>query len=255
MDTETKDALLECFEHVAWIDTDGQIYYNNLLNALYPLDYITAVYIQSGTVTTDTSLDSLKTDLVVTATFEDGTTKTVTNYTLSGTLTVGTSTVTVTYFTETTTFNVTVSQGTGVQGLWHIGIGINNSGVGSKAEQTDSNDNTRALFSLDSGTTALKRYSGSTKTATYPIEIPAGVTGVTVTCGTDMYAGVISMEYTNSNWYARTKNSWLSPGTTTCTFRANATHWVCYAKKGSGGTTAMNESDVATITFTYTLGS
>lgn len=109
MDTETKDALLECFEHVAWIDTDGQIYYNNLLNALYPLQSISAVYTQSGTVTPSTPLDDLKSDLVVTATFEDGTTKTVTNYTLSGTLAVGTSTVTVTYFTETTTFNVTVS--------------------------------------------------------------------------------------------------------------------------------------------------
>ena len=109
MDTETKDALLECFEHVAWADSDGQIYYNNLLNALYPLQSISAVYTQSGTVTPNTPLDDLKSDLVVTATFEDGTTKTVTNYTLSGTLAVGTSTVTVTYFTETTTFIVTVS--------------------------------------------------------------------------------------------------------------------------------------------------
>lgn len=109
MDTETKDALLECFEHVAWADSDGQIYYNNLLNALYPLQSISAVYTQSGTVTPSTPLDDLKSDLVVTATFEDGTTKTVTNYTLSGTLAIGTSTVTVTYFTETTTFNVTVS--------------------------------------------------------------------------------------------------------------------------------------------------
>lgn len=109
LDTETKDALLECFEHVAWADSDGQIYYNNLLNALYPLQSISAVYTQSGDVYADTPLDDLKADLVVTATFEDGTVKTVTNYTLSGTLAVGTSTVTVTYFTETTTFNVTVS--------------------------------------------------------------------------------------------------------------------------------------------------
>ena len=111
MDTETKDALLECFEHVAWIDENGQTYYNNLLNALYPLQSISAVYTQSETVTESTPLDDLKSDLVVTATFEDGTSKEVTNYTLSGTLTVGTSTITVTYFTETTTFDVTVSTG------------------------------------------------------------------------------------------------------------------------------------------------
>ena len=55
---------------------------------------------------------------MVTATFEDGTVRTVTNYTLSGTLTVGTSTITVTYFTETTTFNVTVSQS--VKYIWKL---------------------------------------------------------------------------------------------------------------------------------------
>lgn len=117
MDAETKDALLECFEHVAWADNDGQIYYNNLLNALYPLQSISAVYTQSGDVYTDTPLNDLKSDLVVTATFEDGTVKTVTNYTLSGTLAVGTSTVTVTYFTETTTFSVTVSDEAFTYGL------------------------------------------------------------------------------------------------------------------------------------------
>lgn len=121
MDTETKDALLECFEHVAWIDENGQTYYDNLFNALYPLQSISAVYTQSGTVTPSTPLDDLKSDLVVTATFGDGTTKTVTNYALSGTLTVGTSTVTVTYFTETTTFNVTVTQRAHYTGYVEVG--------------------------------------------------------------------------------------------------------------------------------------
>lgn len=40
----------------------------------------------------------------------DSTTQTVTAYTLSGTLTIGTSVITVTYSGKTTTFNVTVSQ-------------------------------------------------------------------------------------------------------------------------------------------------
>ena len=30
-----KEALLDCFEHVAWIDDDGQIYYQALYDALY----------------------------------------------------------------------------------------------------------------------------------------------------------------------------------------------------------------------------
>ena len=73
---------------------------------------ISAVYTQSGTVYTTDSLDSLKSDLVVTATYNDTSTATVpsADYTLSGTLTAGTSTVTVTYEGKTTTFTVTVTQ-------------------------------------------------------------------------------------------------------------------------------------------------
>ena len=74
------------------------------------LSSISAVYTQSGTVYTTTSLDDLKADLVVTATFADSTTQTVTGYTLRGTLTEGTSTITVSYAGKTTTFNVTVTE-------------------------------------------------------------------------------------------------------------------------------------------------
>lgn len=73
------------------------------------LSSISAVYTQSGTVYDTASLDDLKADLVVTANFADSTTQTVTGYTLSGTLTEGTSTITVSYAGKTTTFNVTVS--------------------------------------------------------------------------------------------------------------------------------------------------
>lgn len=75
------------------------------------LSSISAVYTQSGTVYDTDSLDSLKSDLVVTATWSDSSTTTVASadYTLSGTLTVGTSTITVSYGGQTTTFTVTVS--------------------------------------------------------------------------------------------------------------------------------------------------
>lgn len=75
------------------------------------LESISAVYTQSGTVYDNDSLDSLKTDLVVTATYDDTSTATVpsTDYTLSGTLTTGTSTITVSYGGKTTTFTVTVT--------------------------------------------------------------------------------------------------------------------------------------------------
>ena len=109
---DIKQALLDCFEHVAWTSANGQSYYDALEEALYPpadLVSISAVYTQSGTVYNTDSLDSLKSDLVVTATYDDSSTATVTSYTLSGTLTTGTSTITVAYGGKTTTFNVIVS--------------------------------------------------------------------------------------------------------------------------------------------------
>lgn len=114
MTEETKQSLLTLVEKVAYVDANGQDYYDALYAALYPpadLSYITAVYTQSGTVYDTDSLNVLKPDLVVTAHNTDSTTQTVTAYTLSGTLEVGTSTITVSYGGKTTTFNVTVTEG------------------------------------------------------------------------------------------------------------------------------------------------
>lgn len=193
---DVKVALLQIAEKVAYIDTHGQTYYNDLYDALYPptpatgislspstltfgalnttqqitatltpsgatsviswessdtsvatvsssgvvtsvaegtatitatanghsatcsvtvevatLSSISCVYTQSGTVYDNDSLDSLKAGLVVTAHWSNGTTSTVasSDYALSGTLTAGISTVTVTYSEKTTTFTVTVT--------------------------------------------------------------------------------------------------------------------------------------------------
>lgn len=109
---DIKQTLLDCFEHVAWIDADGQDYYDALEAALYPptnLVSISAVYTQSGTVYDTYVLNTLKPDLVVKGHYSDGRSATITGYALSGTLEAGTSTVTVTYDGKTTTFNVTVT--------------------------------------------------------------------------------------------------------------------------------------------------
>lgn len=72
---------------------------------------ITAVFTQGSAVIYDTdSLDTLKQYLVVTAHYENGTSGIVTGYTLSGTLTEGTSTITVSYGGKSTAFNVTVTE-------------------------------------------------------------------------------------------------------------------------------------------------
>ena len=108
-----KQALLACFRKVAWIDNQGQSYYSTLERELFPdsvLESITAVFTQGSATIYDTdSLDTLKQYLTVTATYSDSTTATVTDYTLSGTLTEGTSTITVAYGGKTDTFNVTVT--------------------------------------------------------------------------------------------------------------------------------------------------
>lgn len=108
---DVKTALLAIAQNVVYKNADAD-YTQNLYDALYPvaLTSISAVYTQSGTVYDTDTLDSLKADLVVTATYDDSSTAVVTAYTLSGTLEVGTSTITVSYGGKTTTFTVTVTQ-------------------------------------------------------------------------------------------------------------------------------------------------
>lgn len=111
---EVKAALLQIAAKVTYIDEHGQDYYDALDAALNPplnLAYISAVYTQSGEVYDNDSLDSLKADLVVTAYYTNGTSETLSSsaYTLSGTLVVGTSTITVSYGGKTDEFNVTVT--------------------------------------------------------------------------------------------------------------------------------------------------
>lgn len=104
-----KQAILDCFRHPgeqSWIDA--------LEAAMYPpsdLDRITAVFNQGSTVIYDTdNLDTLRQYLTVTAHYADSArVRIVTAYSLSGVLTEGTSTITVTYGGKSDTFNVTVT--------------------------------------------------------------------------------------------------------------------------------------------------
>ena len=114
LSNEVKQAILDCFAHVAWVDPEGADYYQALYDIFFPpaeLVRISAVYTQSGTVYPTTSLDSLKSDLVVKAHYSDGSAVTLSSsdYTLSGTLSVGTSTVAVSYSGKNTSFTVTVT--------------------------------------------------------------------------------------------------------------------------------------------------
>jgi len=96
---------------------------NAVHSAMYPpatLLSISAVYTQSGTVKDTDSLDSLKSDLVVTAYYDDSTSAEVNGYTLSGTLVEGTSTITVDYNGKTATFNVIVNSSKIMLANWDL---------------------------------------------------------------------------------------------------------------------------------------
>jgi len=72
---------------------------------------ISASYNQGNTIVyTNTPLDNLKSGLTVTAYYSDGASSAADGYTLSGTLTAGTSTITATYNGKTSAFTVTVSE-------------------------------------------------------------------------------------------------------------------------------------------------
>ena len=131
------------------------------------LSSISAVYTQGGTVYDTDSLDSLKADLVVTAHYDDSSTETVTTYTLSGTLAVGTSTITVSYGGKTTTFTVTVSKGIDYNDnpladvTWYDGYTYNNSGtmVATANEHCTSKfDAQTCIYALVNSDTSVNSY-------------------------------------------------------------------------------------------------
>ena len=97
------------------------------------LSSITCVYQQSGTVFTTDSLDVLKADLVVTAHYANSTEQVLDalNYELSGTLSEGTSTITVTYGGKTATFDVTVSAEPASDVLYELASPVHFDGVDS----------------------------------------------------------------------------------------------------------------------------
>lgn len=75
---------------------------------------IEVTYTQTQTVTVDTPLNDLRQDLIVKAIYRGGRKKEVEDYTLSGTLTVGTSNITVSYHGYDETIEVLVTAATGI---------------------------------------------------------------------------------------------------------------------------------------------
>lgn len=109
-----KRQLLYLLRHVSrWTITDAEDRIDELEAELFPggeAVAITAAFVQAGnTIYDNDDLDSLRQYLTVTAEDAGGTTTIITDYVLTGTLSVGTSTITVVYGNLSTTFTVAVT--------------------------------------------------------------------------------------------------------------------------------------------------
>lgn len=110
--SEQIDILDSIGDHINFLDAEGGRLWDSLITALRSgqgtsavLTGITAIY-SGGSVEAGTQTRELK--ITVTATYDDGTSKTVTGYTLSpDTVSEGENTVTVTYSGKTSIFTVT----------------------------------------------------------------------------------------------------------------------------------------------------
>lgn len=119
---EFKEALLACFNGVAWATTGGQALIDDLEAALYPevpLVSITAAYDQDHAIYNTDSLETVITtinyDLTVVANYSDGTSEPLSSsdYTITGTVEAGASVpFTVTYEGKTATINVLILDNT-----------------------------------------------------------------------------------------------------------------------------------------------
>lgn len=217
---------------------------------------IAAVYEQSGTVYTTDSLDVLRDDLTVTAYYDNGTSAVVNDYTLSGTLTVGTSAITVSYGGESTTFNVTVSA---LNAYWDIGHGFYQKTVGANTYLlvTESATNARAIYVRDDAEYPPLLHDGTpvTETDMYAIQIPDGATGVRITSPSDVYPAAYDLVYNASaseKWLRLSTTGWLEPATASVfNFSTSATHYTLSCKHGSAGTAAVTQNDVNGIVIEY----
>lgn len=146
--SSVKGALITLLKAAVYVETgltDEIATIESWASATAELVSISASY-SGGTVRVGASLDSLRSDLTVIATYQDSTTEIVTGYTLSGTLTEGTQTVTVSYGGKTTTFTVTVVSGSTLLNSWDFTQGLTDSVGGKIATATATQDGTGLHF-------------------------------------------------------------------------------------------------------------
>jgi hypothetical protein len=247
------------------------------------LTSISAVYAQGGrTVYQTTPLDDLKTGLIVTAHYSDSTSQTVTTYTLSGTLTVGSSEITVTYAGKTAKFNVTVSGGiaptlTSISAVYAQGgttvyaispLEDLKTGLTVTAHYSDSTSQTVTAYTLSGTLTAgtseiTVSYSG--KTTKFNVTVSGGVAptvtsisavytqgGTTVYPTTpldDLKAGLIVTAHYNDST-SQIVTAYILSGTLTV---GSSSVTVTYQGQSTSFTVNVQSSAPASVTVTFNI--
>ncbi len=217
-----KAALLACFRHVAWTDEHGQTYYDALESALYADQYpkITATF-NPGTniIYTDDALSTLKQYLTVKhyeSASDSGITVSANDYTLTGVLTEGTSTIRVSYNDLTTAFTINGVVDFYNTWSWSIGGGTLQKVVGSvDPNQSDTTmypsrilasiiNNKRRTYPVLRGRAPYyeERKTG-VATMYYPVPVPLNANHVKITMmptGQYIYMNTVPYDHVNNKY-------------------------------------------------------
>ena len=255
-----KVALLNCFQHVVWVDAQGQTYYDALEDALYADSYpkITAQF-NSGlnVIYTDDTLDSLKQYLTVTyyETEEgEGTVVPSANYTLSGTLTEGTSAISVMYDDLWTSFTINgvvdfYNQHSVITTLASTGNIFKNGSL--NVIMSDTSTLTRATIGLSKGRQPIYKktpYEG----LFYPIPIPIGAVRVTVECASTLKSNIASWQWDGSNYGDKILDTgWLPDGGGSATFESIENGFVTVLFKKSDSSNFTNADLPVNVSITF----
>lgn len=261
-----KSALMNLAEHIgAWTDGNSQEHIDALHDALYPpadVVNINAIYTQTTNVYTTSRLEDLKSDLIVTATYSDNTTSVIGTYALSGTLEVGTSTITVEYANLTTTFTVTVSESELYTYSYANGDLIKFAAACAYLEgvgvyYTDaSTDNKRRTFFSSSGENALlfkDSQNNYVEGEYYPIPIPNDATGVTIsiTPATNNIGPAFHTYDEATGVYTRVYNPGWIQGSNTYTFTAGEYDALTVTSKTRFGTAFSEDEEPTELTIVF----
>lgn len=265
---DAKDALLACFQHVSWLD-DDQDYYGALEAALYPNAYpkITATFTPgSHVVYTDDALNTLKPYLTVKyyqTEESSGTIVSSSDYSLSGTLVEGTSTVTVTY--EGLSTRVTIPNVVDYYNIWEWSMAngdfekITNSSIDYLSSASwgygldlnyNTNNNRRAAGATKGILPYVRHAEPHDVLPFYPIPVPktANKASITITPNTQyMYTQVVQIQ---NEKYVRLNQVGWAQGTTTITFTAGEKVFLFFNMKyDNAGSSYPTEPTNAVVTF------